>query len=297
MSKIHSTFILLLGIFWGIIVATSSSAQTCSAATDATSMTNGAPGDWNFCDGATPDSLRVSFYKLALCTSKPTYTNDDSCVYILNESTPKTVDIEIGAELNLVDGQISIPENTYRYAFMMIGNKISIKTDIEFSSSQTGGKEGQGLYCWTNGEDITWGYSAKSDMPVSCGTTPEPAFSEENFLAFGDDNGGLAAQVIGQETPTTTFDVYLLHDASTLALVASSGGKPTVSALPANFIWGVQEFKSPPKISPTTTKIELGFKLTEGMQIGFNAQNPGCGGSPCVEGVNLNAFAFSVNAE
>jgi|SaaInlStandDraft_1057018.scaffolds.fasta_scaffold28774_2 hypothetical protein len=229
MSKIHLTFISLLGIFWGIVAATSSSAQTCSASTDATIMTTGAPGDLNFCDGATPDSLRVSFYKLALCTSKPTYTNDDSCVYILNESTPKTVDIEIGTELNLVDGEISIPENTYRYALMMIGNKISIKTDIEFSSSQTGGKEGAGLYCWTNGEDITWGYSAKSDMPVSCGTTPDPSFSEENFLAFGDDNGGLAAQVIGEETPTTIFDVYLLHDASTLALVASSGGKPTVS--------------------------------------------------------------------
>jgi hypothetical protein len=33
------------------------------------------------------------------------------------------------------------------------------------------------------------------------------------------------------------------------------------------------------------------------MQIGYNAQTPGCGSSPCVEGVNLNAFAFSVNAE
>ena len=185
-----------------------------------------------------------------------------------------------GQDLQLFKKGTSSAEK-FTLAFWVKSNKTG-QANVEFKDKDNSNRHAIGSYTISSAD--TWEHKI---VVINADTTG----------AFGDDNGGLAAQVIGQETPTTTFDVYLLHDASTLALVASSGGKPTVSALPANFIWGVQEFKSPPKISPTTTKIELGFKLTEGMQIGFNAQNPGCFGSPCVEGVNLNAFAFSVNAE
>jgi hypothetical protein len=284
------TFILL---GFSISVPQIALAAQCSPASDAATEIAANGGGWGSCEGGTPDELEVSFYKLALCTSKPTLTDDSSCTYILDTGTPITGQIAIGRKLPLLNGEISIPEGTYTHALMVIDTTIGIKSIIEFASGNTqkDGLGNSGNLCWTNGEDIVWGYPNVNDMPITCGTTPSPEFSYETFKAFGCDAPcSVTNTILNESTTTTKYDVYLLSDLTTLATVGRDGnGYPIGNA---NYMWGVQSFNTPPTISPTTRNIEMGFKLTEGMDINFNDWS--CGHA-CVEGVNLTSFQFTLS--
>ena len=296
MKSIIRTFLILsltLCVFG--LKATSVEAQQCSSATDATTILSGS--GWASCEGATADALRVSFFKLALCTSKPTITDDSACSYILDVPSAISADIEVGKESALFPGDISIPEGTYTHALMLIDTTIGVKFTYEFDvgNEQFDGAGDNGRYCWTNGNDIVWGYPNPSDMPMDCGAEPEPVYSSETFKAFGCDAPcSVSNSVLNEETTTTFFDVYLLSDLNTLATVGQDGnGYPIGNA---SYIWGVQTFKSPPKITANTQKVELGFKLSEGLQVSFN--NFDCAAGPaCVEGPNVTGFAFTMTAE
>ena len=293
-SIIRAFLILSLTLCVFGLKATSVEAQQCSSATDATTILSGS--GWASCEGATADALRVSFFKLALCTSKPTITDDSACSYILDVPSAISADIEVGKESALFQGDISIPEGTYTHALMLVDTTIGVKFTYEFDvgNEQFDGAGDNGRYCWTNGNDIVWGYPNPSDMPMDCGAEPEPVYSSETFKAFGCDAPcSVSNSVLNEETTTTFFDVYLLSDLNTLATVGQDGnGYPIGNA---SYMWGVQTFKSPPKITANTQKVELGFKLSEGLQVGFNGWS--CSGPDCIEGPNVTGFAFTMTAE
>ena len=270
-------------------------AASCLATTN---YTNNGAGGWNSCE-TTPDALKVKFYRLALCKSKPTYDNSGDCVFLLDKSSPVETTISVGKSSNLLVGDISIPEGTYPYAMLLIDTTIEVKTTFEFAAAnpQFDGQtqRGTGTKCWTNGNTITWGYSATADQPMTCGSNPNPQFSSETFKAFGEEVGsGVTNKILNFDTPTTVFDVYLLSDRVTPATVGKVGGYPVGDAV---FIWGVQTFKSPPRITSKTTNVNLGFKLTNGIDLNFNGWQGVCGGSPCVEGINVTSFAFVVDTK
>ena len=271
-------------------------AVQCNSNTDASAViaANGG-GGWGACEGATPDALRLSFYKLALCTEKPTYTDDSACTYFLDTTSPVTATIELGSEMPLLPSDISLPEGTYTHSFLMIGTTIGLQTTFEFSdgNEQFDGLGNQGKYCWTNGEPIVWGYPNPSDMPITCGSNPTPSVSSETFKAFGcDDPCQVTNTILNEPTTTTVYDAYLLSDTSTLATVGLDGNGYPIGD--ARYIWGVQKFNSPPTIDANTSKINMGFKLTEGMDMGFNSWS--CA-QPCFEGVNLTSFQFTMSTQ
>ena len=268
-------------------------AQDCSANTDAVTILNG--NNWAQCENATADVLQVSFYKLALCTQKPTYQNDTGCVYLLDASSSVDVEIGVGVDnIPLVNGDVSIPEGTYSHAMLLIGTELGLKTTFEFATPQYDGEGNQGRFCWTNGLPIVWGYQDYQAMMMTCGDEPDPELSIENFKAFSDDSGGVVAQSLNNTTPDTVYDVYLLDDEMELATVSTDNlGFPTGNA---KYIWGVQKFNAPPTITAASTNVDMAFKITDGMGMGFNGY--ACDGSAaCVEGVNVNGFQFVVDAD
>lgn len=279
-------------IYLALSVSSVANAQDCSANTDATVIlgadTSGA------CEKATADALRVKFYKLALCTSKPTFLDESACTYLLNSTTEVSVDIEVGADVPLISGDVSLPEGIYTHAMLLIDTGFGLKSTFKFNTPQYDGLGNQGNFCWTNGNPITWGYSDADDMVMTCGTTPSPEFSIEDFEAFGADAPTfVTSRILNQVTPDTTFDAYLMSDLTNEAVVTLNGsGYPTGNAA---YIWSVQEFNSPPTISATTSVVDMAFKLSEGMGIGFNGAQ--CDVSDeCVEGVNVTGFQFIVTA-
>lgn len=306
---VHTLALLTLTLSTFGLNASSVEAQQCTSASDASTIaaalpdgTGGWSGGWGFCEGASADALRVSFFKLALCTSKPTISDDSACAYLLNTPNAISSDIEVGTESALFSNNISIPEGVYTHALMLIDTTIGVKFTYEFDSGneQFDGFGDEGRYCWTNGNEIVWGYQNSSNMPMDCGSEPEAVFSSETFKAFGcDDPCKVSNSVLNEETATTYFDAYLLSDVNTLATVAKEeNGPPTGNA---SYIWGVQTFKVPPSITPDTQKVELGFKLSQGLQVTFNGYScsgqPGGGPHYCVEGPNVTGFEFTMSAE
>ena len=106
MKKYYSNFLILsLTLSTFGLNASSVEAQQCTSASDASTIaavlpdgTGGWSGGWAFCEGASADALRVSFFKLALCTSKPTIADDSACAYLLNTPNAISSDIEVGTE-------------------------------------------------------------------------------------------------------------------------------------------------------------------------------------------------------
>ena len=270
-------------------------AAQCNSTTDGATIAYDLTGNAS-CERATPLALKVSFYKLALCKSKPTYTDDSSCTYLFNVTTPKTIEIGIGKQVDLIETEISIPEGDYPFAMMMIKNEIGLKSLTIFDNAQNGGNGGNGKTCWTNGNDLAWSYANTADMPINCGSniTANPQFSNETFWAFGNTAGpGFTASLLNQRSITTTFDVHLLKSFNALADVPAIIVGPTNAA----YMWGVQKFDITPKITANSKSINLGFKITEGMDITFNNAGGAACSNKCVEGVNLTSFAFTVDVE
>lgn len=278
-------------VFLALSISSVANAEDCSSSTDAAVILSG--NNWAQCEKATADALQVEFYQLALCTSKPTFLDDSACTFILNSTIAVPVDIQVGAVVPLISGDISIPEGTYTHAMLLIDTSLGLKSVFEFDTPQYDGQGNQGNLCWTNGNPIAWGYSNPDYMVMTCGTTPAPEFSIEIFKAFGGDNGGVVSRSLNNDTPDTIYDVYLLRDRVTEAVVSQDiYGYPAGNA---EYIWGVQKFKSPPTITANTSAIDMAFKLSEGMGMGFNGYS--CDASPaCVEGINVNGFQFVVTA-
>ena len=284
--------------FMPLIYSSIAYAAQCNANTDATAMIQSSNGPWAACEKATPDAIEVSFYKLALCTAKPTYTDDSSCSYILNSTSSIKATIAVGSTIPLLAADISIAEGVYTHAFMMIDTTMGLENTFEFATGneQYDGAGNQGKYCWTNGQDIVWGYPNPATMPITCGSEPDPKMSYETFKGLGcDDNDpcSVTTTLTNQQTTTTTYDLYMLKNPTTLATVALD----SVTGFPvgdAEYMWGVQKFNTPATINANTKQIELGFKLTEGMDMSFNSYS--CT-QPCVESVNITSFQFIVSTE
>ena len=103
----------------------------------------------------TPDTYRVVFYKLAICTAD-TKTNDlSSCQYIINSVAGQTIDIEYPATQVLDIPKFSIDPGTYPYMVAVIGNRLGIKHAWETSADTGGVGSGEGKFCWTSNTGTT----------------------------------------------------------------------------------------------------------------------------------------------
>ncbi|MFZ9117159.1 MAG: hypothetical protein ACO20S_01215 [Paracoccaceae bacterium] len=245
------------------------------------------------CDGATADALRIKLYKLALCTEKPTYLDDSSCVYLFNEATPMTLELSIGSQLPIVQDQISIPKNVYTHSLMLIDKGVDVKTTVNLADGRT---------CWTDGDDIPFYFKTQLFMnqpsyPVTCGAAPNPQWSTQNFLSLDATNKRL-----NQTTANNSIDLYLLNDLTTAANVVQGNdpnhGWPTLNS-DANYVWGVQTFNQPVTVDANTTNIDLGFRLTEALSLKYFQDFPfiTCGYPWCAAGVTISNFEFLVSAQ
>ena len=95
------------------------------------------------CD-ITPDNYKLKFYKTGFCTENPYRTPVDSasntinadlssCVSIFDNASGKEVNIQPGAEVDLLDGEtLTLPIGTYPFQFAILDNVVLIKHTQEF---------------------------------------------------------------------------------------------------------------------------------------------------------------------
>ncbi len=264
--------------------------------------TESGPTQQNFYDcDTTPDELHVGFYRLALCESRPTFQNDGDCIFLLDRTTPITAPIRFQQTTDLVAGPFSIPEGTYRYAMMLIDNSFGFRARLDFNSNQNDALGNSGSSCWTNGSDILSTYSGNSAFPITCGPAEQavPSVSNERLSAFFDNDVvdptvemAWVNKTEGEEVNISEWEATLLNaNLAPANVILPDQTKPFSPSSDARYIFAVQEFKTPPRITSETTNINLGFLTKDKMTAFWQPIN-----NFSLVTVGINGFSFMVEA-
>ena len=224
---------------------------------------NGA--DFN-CD-YTPDGMRIKLYQILLCEELPTLANYNSiCKKLVDFSSGKVVSITANGTSPIIDGPVTLTEGNYSHAAILIENKIGSLFTQTFSQP-IHGSNGVGKTCWSNGNDAKiWYPGGYTEFSASCGlsSAANPQWSTYTYKGFWTPGGYV--NTANQLTATGSGkDVYLLGDVNTVAAITYDGngfGEQNLTTQ-ANYLLGVAPITPIAKVTPNTSNVDLGFKLTD----------------------------------
>jgi len=223
----------------------------------------------------TPDYAYFPLYKLGLCTEVPTYLNYQSvCTMIVNNSTAQEVEVSEGSQIQL-SNNLSLSEGTYPAAIVLLGNTISIKHSVVFNDTQNGwdytnGEPTSGAYCSTStasgSEDDIGDIGGFFDCDTSALTAGKFTETSGAYLTSGTtcsiSSGAIvrSSADLAFSTSSGTSVVCGMYDADTLETYTSGASNATRQLV-------VQTFTNPVNISPTTTSLDVGFKVEDMLSI------------------------------
>lgn len=223
-----------------------------------------AGGSNDFCR-LSPSELQITLKYLGLCTSQPSVSSYSTvCTPLFESSVGEELTLASGGSVPLV-GSISIPEGTYTHAWILTSNTVKLSILGHFTPDRTG-KSGTGPYCWTLSGNSSGGTGAinestsQSSWLAECGTLADsdPQLTTSTMVAFYDFAGRTGYLNTSSGTNSSgSYEIILIDSAGNESIVALNGS----SSNPATQFGGTQTFTTPVVVSPSTTSIDLGFRL------------------------------------
>ena len=134
------------------------------------------------------EELKLSLYRIGLCTSKPDATNPASdwaskCVFIMNKATPLELTLSKTSK-NSIDSSIDLSglsEGTYTHAVLLVGNTLSSKVKATFTQNFVG-KTSVGKICYTISGGVDPGNSpTRTNLAVECVDTETDVTTNGNY--------------------------------------------------------------------------------------------------------------------
>jgi len=222
--------------------------------------------DFN-CD-YTPDGMRIKLFQILLCEELPTLANYNSiCKKLVDFPTGKDVSITANGTTPIVDGSVTLTEGNYSHATILIENKIGSKFTQTFSQP-IHGSNGVGKTCWSNGNDAKIWYSGGyTEFSASCGlsSAADPQWSTYTYKGFWTP-GGFVNTANELTLTGSGKDIYLLGDVNSVATITYDNSGNTEEEnlrTQANYLLGVAPITPVAKVTPDTSNVDLGFKLTD----------------------------------
>jgi len=230
-------------------------------------------GDMNGCY-VTPDVVYIPVYRVGLCSSIPTYENYlTECTFLFNSATAKEVEVVKNQAFNVADN-ITLTEGSYPASVLLLGTTIGYKHTVNFTISQNGwsdaGTATDGKTCVSrtvsgNVDDI--GVSAGGGF-YECGASSLTAGKfTENEGAYWDNseceiNGGVVSRPnsSAMEYTTSSGSAVMCGMANESTHETGGDGNGGTNATRQLLI---QTFTNPVTISPTTSSLEIGLKVTD----------------------------------
>ena len=221
----------------------------------------------------TPNSMKVKIYEFGLCTGASSPSDKSACTTLFSSPTGTEIDLAVGLSATLTD-DVSLAEGSYSNAYLVLSNVTSLKASHTFSSSRTDLDGNSGNICYTNGR--SWD-DPNTDSIMTCAASDAAVHSVET-IGFGDGAGGHSDRV-----PNYTVTVAGTSVVTDLYMIDSSGILSTQFS--DDFaIYGDQTLTAPVSITPTTSGLDLGISITNGIALGFD--DPNAGGSTCADATN-----------
>ena len=221
----------------------------------------------------TPDTYKLVFYKVGVCTADPDLNDLSSCEMFFEDAAGISVDIKAGVSSSFDIPEFTITPGTYPFLYVQLSNKLGMKWQGSMSNNVTG-SSGTGKYCWTNnagfhsmqpqanpGADPTvtvetaYGTSlAYNAVTVDCGTLAEAnagvIFNYEVMTRFTERACSENLIANGDKMDMTDKEG-----------VGASRGQPTISLLTSADVFATTCTNSA-KIAWTTT-LDTAYTITE----------------------------------
>ena len=207
----------------------------------------------------TPDSMKVKIYEFGLCTGASSPSDKSACTTLFSSPTGTEIDLAVGLSASLAD-DVTLAEGSYANAYLVLSNVTSLKASHTFSSSRSDLDGNSGNICYTNGRS----WDDNPNTIITCAATDAAVHSVET-IGFGDIDNNLHIATV----PDYRVSVAGTSVVTDLYMIDSSGTLSTAFA--DDFaIYGDQTPTTPVSITPTTSGLDLGISITNGIALGFD---------------------------
>jgi len=241
----------------------------------------------------TPDSYKITFYKIGLCTADTSYNDLSSCQYIVNDAAGVTHDVAYPSVGEMAIPKFAIDNGAYPYLVVVMTNKLGIKHSFETTNNVIG-RSGTGTFCWTDGLSNPGTYNNAALMTYSghsvnsvaggtktlqCGTEAGTAdFNYEIINIFNGANNNWCYTDSDDATSGTSNFANVYGDRTALGLMAN--GQATVNLLQsddtyattcqngAKILWTT--LLTTPYVVTDNSTFALNIKTVEGVSIDFD---------------------------
>lgn len=226
---------------------------------------------------AQPDIQKVTYYRIALCTSQPTAPTDlkpidlSSCKDIFKNPSGSTITINKNVTTNLTGntalnngGGLNLPPGTYTYLYAEVDPSFQIQKVAYFSSTRNGmGSSSSGVKCWSL-PVRTYTWTASLPVSTTCGAsdavTTGIGLTTVMVNSANASLGFVPSDSYSCDSPASTINSYLIRTSGQLA----NAGIDNMGTI--NRIAGVTALQNPLTVSKQNqnliSQLDIGYLNT-----------------------------------
>ena len=254
------------------------------------------PGTTN-CE-VTPDSQKITWYRVELCTSKPTgptptavVDRSDCSTFYQNDSGSEVSIVKgIGTQIGVAADYTVVPYGNYTYGIITLGSTFKFTSSVTFDDVVDDGTNNPSTTCVTkvSSVGIVYGYHTGIDTfaekNVSCASGATAAEITIGVNTLRTDVAGDCNHLLTFQGTAANVDAYMLESDGTLVNGVGNSGNDTdqisngatgcVITGSANGVTRIQGIMALDlKITPDTTGIQIEYNNTRGLTLAMESSN------------------------
>ena len=241
----------------------------------------------------TPDSQKITWYRVEFCKSKPTgpttsatVDRSDCFTFYQNDNGSEVTIVQgVGTQIGTAADYTAVPYGNYTYGVITMGATFKFTTSVTFDGNISDGTNSS-TTCVTKASSLgtIYGYHddintfAKANMSCASGATAAEITIGVNTLTA--DGAGDCNHLLTFQGTSANVSAYLLESNGTLHVGVGAtdtdqikntltGCVVTGSANGISFIQGIMPLDL--KITPETTGIQISYNNTRGISLDMSS--------------------------
>ena len=259
----------------------------------------------------TPDSQKITWYRVELCKSKPTgptptavVDRSDCSTFYQNDSGSEVSIVNgVGTQIGTASDYTVVPYGNYTYGIITLGSTFKFTTSVTFNGDVSD-RDNSSTTCVTkvSSEGTLYGYHASintfGEGNVSCASGATAAEITIGVNTLRTDSAGDCNHLLTFQGTTANVAAYMLESDGTLVngvgLTETDQIKKNVTGCvitgSANGVTRIQGIMALDlKITPDTTGIQIKYNNTRGLTLFMESSN-------VIEKFDSAFFDFSLSA-
>jgi hypothetical protein len=259
----------------------------------------------------TPDSQKITWYRVELCKSKPTgpttsalVDRSDCSTFYQNDSGSEVSIVKgVGTQIGSASDYTVVPYGNYTYGIITLGSTFKFTSSVTFNGDVSD-RDNSSTTCVTkvSSEGTLYGYHASintfGEGNVSCASGATAAEITIGVNTLRTDSAGDCNHLLTFQGTTANVAAYMLESDGTLVTgvgdtdtdqikMNATGCVTTGSANGVTRIQGIMALDL--KITPDTTGIQIKYNNTRGLTLFMESSN-------VIEKFDSAFFDFSLSA-